>query len=38
MTYKGRFWNLNRGRNFLEFVDILLNVSFTTSETERGYY
>ena len=28
----------NRGRNFLEFVDILLNVSFTASETERHYY
>ena len=28
----------NRADNILELVDILPNVSFTTSETERGYY
>ena len=28
----------NRAINILELVDILPNVSFTTSETERDYY
>ena len=28
----------NRGHNILELADLLPNVSFTTSETERGYY
>ena len=28
----------NRAHNILELVDILPNVSFTTSETERDYY
>ena len=28
----------NRAGNILELVDILPNVSFTTSETERDYY
>ena len=28
----------NRAQNILELVDILPNVSFTTSETERDYY
>ena len=27
-----------RGHNVLELIDILLNVSFPTSETERDYY
>ena len=27
-----------RAQNILELVDILPNVSFTTSETERDYY
>ena len=28
----------NRAHNIFELVDILPNVSFTTSETERDYY
>ena len=28
----------NRVHNILELVDILPNVSFTTSKTERDYY
>ena len=28
----------NRSHKILELVDILPNVSFTTSETERDYY
>ena len=28
----------NRAHNCVELVDILPNVSFTTSETERDYY
>ena len=28
----------NRAHNILELVDILPNVSFTTSQTERDYY
>ena len=28
----------NRAHNILELVDILPNVSFTSSETERDYY
>ena len=28
----------NRGHNILELVDILPNVSLTTSETELDYY
>ena len=28
----------NRAHNILELVDILTNVSFTTSETECDYY
>ena len=28
----------NHGHNILELADILPNVSFTTSETERNYY
>ena len=28
----------NRGHKILELADILLNVSFTTSETESDYY
>ena len=28
----------NRRHNILELVDILPNVSFTTSKTEREYY
>ena len=28
----------NRNHNILELVDILSNVSFTTSDTERDYY
>ena len=28
----------NRGHNILELLDILSNVSFTTSETERDFY
>ena len=28
----------NRDRNFLELVDVLPNVSFTTSEAKRNYY
>ena len=27
-----------RAHNILELLDILPNVSFTTSQTERGYY
>ena len=30
--------NYNRTHNIFELVDILANVSFTTSETELGYY
>ena len=30
--------NYNRAHNILELVDILPNVSFATSETERDYY
>ena len=30
--------NFNRAHNILELADILLNVSFTTSETERDHY
>ena len=29
---------INRAHNNLELVDVLPNVSFTTSETERDYY
>ena len=32
------FETYNRARNILELVDILPNVSFTTSEAERDYY
>ena len=28
----------NRSHNILELEDVLSNVSFTASETERGYY
>ena len=28
----------NRTHNILELEDVLSNVSFTTSDTERGYY
>ena len=28
----------SRAHNILELLDILPNVSFTTSQTERGYY
>ena len=28
----------SRGHNVLELIDILLNVYFPTSETERDYY
>ena len=28
----------NRTHNILELEDVLPNVSFTASETERGYY
>ena len=29
---------INRANNNLELVDVLPNVFFTTSETERDYY
>ena len=32
------FETYDRAHNILELVDILPNVSFTTSETERDYY
>ena len=32
------FETYNRAHNSLELVDILPNVSFTTIETERGYF
>ena len=32
------FETYNRGHNILKLVDILPNVPFTASETERDYY
>ena len=38
MTHEFHFWNLLAAHNILELVDILPNVPFITSETERDYY
>ena len=35
MAHDCHFWNLQRGHNILELVDILTNFSFATTETER---